>query len=102
MIDVVVIGAGISGLVVAHRMRQAGAEVVVVDGAAQPGGVIRTETVDGFLFENGPNSVRATDQLDELIASVGLQDEVVSGDPRAPRWIYLPGGLVRAPMGPAS
>ncbi len=62
----------------------------------------RTETVDGFLFENGPNSVRATDQLDELIASVGLQDEVVSGDPRAPRWIYLPGGLVRAPMGPAS
>ena len=62
----------------------------------------REDEVDGFLVERGPNSVRMTDEIEELARDVGLGEELLSADPRAPRYVYLDGRLVRAPMGPAS
>lgn len=102
MADVVVIGAGISGLVAAHRLAKDGRDVLVLESSDAPGGAIRTQSVDGFLVERGPNSVRMTDALEALVDELGLAEELVSGDPRAPRYVFLEGGLVRAPMGPAS
>lgn len=100
--DVAVIGAGISGLAYAHRARREGRSVVVLESGDRAGGVIRTHREDGFLVECGPNSVRMTDELEELIADVGLDDELVKGDARAARYVYRDGRLVKAPMGPAS
>ncbi|MBK6424967.1 MAG: protoporphyrinogen oxidase [Blastocatellia bacterium] len=100
--DVAVIGAGISGLSYAHRARKAGRSVVVLESGNRAGGVIRTHREDGFLVECGPNSVRMTDELEELIADLGLDGELVKGDPRAARYVYRDGRLMKAPMGPAS
>src|SRR4051794_13765158 len=102
MPEVIVIGAGISGLVAAHRLAKAGRDVLVLESSDVPGGAIRTETLDGFIVERGPNSVRMTDGLEALAGELGLADELVLADPRAPRYVYLGGKLVRAPMGPAS
>ncbi len=50
---VVIIGAGLSGLAAAARLRARGAAVTVVESAGTPGGLVRTETIDGHRFDTG-------------------------------------------------
>jgi len=51
--DVVVVGAGLSGLGAALRLHRRGHAVVVADGADAVGGRVRTDEVDGFLLDRG-------------------------------------------------
>ncbi len=51
--DVVVVGAGLAGLQCARMLEHAGRAVLVVDGADDVGGRIRTDEVDGFLVDRG-------------------------------------------------
>lgn len=102
MPEIIIIGAGISGLTAATRLRAAGRDVLVLEASGRAGGAIRSETVDGFLVEHGPNSVRMTDEIEELATGVGIEGELVSGNARAPRYVFRDGRLVAAPMGPAS
>ncbi len=50
---VVVVGAGLSGLVCARRLEQAGREVLVLEGSDGVGGRMRTDIVDGFRLDRG-------------------------------------------------
>ncbi len=56
---VAVIGAGISGLSAAFELtqRHPDAEVVVLERGSRPGGLIKTDWIDGFLVEQGPDSI---------------------------------------------
>jgi len=49
----VVVGAGLTGLCCALRLREAGRPVLVVDGADRVGGRVVTDEVDGFLIDRG-------------------------------------------------
>ena len=51
--SVVVIGAGVAGLVAARRLATAGADVTVVERRQTVGGRIRTERDEGFTFDRG-------------------------------------------------
>jgi 1-hydroxycarotenoid 3,4-desaturase len=51
---VVVVGAGIGGLVAALELARQGCEVVVVERAAKPGGKIREVEIDGRMIDVGP------------------------------------------------
>ncbi len=51
--DVVVVGAGLAGLVAAGRLQAAGLDAVVVDRADGVGGRVRTDVVDGFRLDRG-------------------------------------------------
>ncbi len=53
---VVIIGAGISGLVVAWWLRRSGVEVIVLEKETWEGGTMRTSEKDGWRVETGPNS----------------------------------------------
>src|SRR5262249_44385837 len=99
---VVVIGAGISGLMAAWRLKQRGRAVVVIDGAQEAGGVMRSRLRDGFLCEEGPNSFQTSPELLELIRDTGLEPEFLTADARLPRYIYYRGRLERAPMSPGA
>lgn len=99
---VVVIGGGISGLACAYRLRQAGIPSVLLDAGSRVGGVISTKEIDGFLFELGPQSFLSTEPLLKLIEAVGLKDDLLRADSRAPRYILLGGQLVPAPLAPPS
>ncbi len=98
----VVIGGGISGLACAYRLQQAGIPARVLEAGARPGGLIATKEKDGFQFELGPQSFLSTEPLLQLIESLGLNDQLLHADRRAPRYILSGGKLVRAPLAPQS
>ena len=51
--DVVVIGAGLSGLSAARQLAISGLNVHVLDAANDVGGRVRTDTVDGLILDRG-------------------------------------------------
>lgn len=51
--DVIIVGAGVSGLNCARKLHQNGLNVFVAEGADAIGGRIRTDHVDGFLLDRG-------------------------------------------------
>lgn len=69
MHDVIVIGAGIAGLQCGRRLRQAGAEVLLVDRADKVGGRCATRSFDGQPFDYGPLFIHGADP--GFLASVG-------------------------------
>ncbi|MDZ7789760.1 MAG: FAD-dependent oxidoreductase [Xanthomonadales bacterium] len=59
MIDVVVVGAGWSGLTAATRLASQGYSVVVVEKSRGPGGRSATRRQDGFAFDHGAQYLTA-------------------------------------------
>ncbi len=77
--DVLIIGAGITGLAAAWEARTAGREVIVLESSARTGGKVFTESRDGFRIEHGPDSVITYRPAAlGLIHELGLADQVVS------------------------
>jgi oxygen-dependent protoporphyrinogen oxidase len=99
---VLVIGGGISGLACAYRVEQAGIPVRLLEAGSRTGGVIATKSQDGFRFELGPQSFLSTEPLAGLVDALGLRDQLLYADPRAPRYILVSGRLVPAPLAPPS
>jgi oxygen-dependent protoporphyrinogen oxidase len=81
--DVVVVGGGIAGLSAAFALQEAGRDVLLLEAGPRLGGVIRTEMVDGFVIEAGPDAILA--QKPEGLAlcrALGLADRLVPTTPR--------------------
>ncbi len=98
MRDTVIVGAGISGLVAAYRLKSLGVDALLLETSGRAGGVIRSETIDGYLIERGPNSSQGTEELMALADELGIAQEIVEGDPKAPAYIYHNGELHAVPM----
>ncbi|MGB6544655.1 MAG: protoporphyrinogen oxidase [Candidatus Acidiferrales bacterium] len=98
----IVIGAGISGLTCAYRLRRAGVSVLLLESSPRPGGMIRSVHEDGFLFELGPQSCLVDAPLLALIEDLGLADTLLRANPRSPRYILHHGRLRAVPLGPVA
>jgi oxygen-dependent protoporphyrinogen oxidase len=98
--DSVIIGAGISGLVAAHRLKKMGRDPLIVESGDRVGGVIQSREVEGFLIECGPNSLRGSHEFLDLVEELNLTGELITGDPRAPAYVYAGGELHAVPMSP--
>ncbi len=96
----IVIGGGISGLACAYRLRELGIPVLLLEQSQRVGGVIDSVERDGFLFELGPQSFLSTDRLLQVIDALGLTDELLRADPRAPRYVLAGGRLHLVPTSP--
>lgn len=99
---IIIISGGISGLACAYRLRQAGIPVRLLEAGSRPGGMIGTNEKDGFHFELGPQSFLSTEPVLGLIDALGLKDQLLHANPRAPRYILMSGRLVPAPLAPPS
>jgi oxygen-dependent protoporphyrinogen oxidase len=102
MTVIAVIGGGISGLTLAHRLRSRGKDAVLLEAGPRLGGAIETRRRDGFLIEAGPNSFLDREPATrELAASVGVEDRIRTADPAAKaRYLYTRGRLRSAPASP--
>jgi oxygen-dependent protoporphyrinogen oxidase len=102
--DVLVIGAGLSGLVAAYRAKRAGLGVAVFEARSRPGGVIGSERRAGALFERGPNSgLDTTPLINAMLADLGIAAERVDGSKASSRRYVVRGGqLVPLPMSPGA
>jgi len=95
----VVIGAGISGLVCAYRLKTLGTDVALIEKSDRVGGVIQSESIDGFLIERGPNSSQGTEELLALVEELGITGALAEGNPKAPAYVYFRGRLHPVPSG---
>ena len=82
---IAVIGGGISGLAAAHRLiaRDPGCPVLLLEAANRLGGKIRTEHVDGYLVEGGPDAFIANKPRGVgLSEELGLEDRFITPNQR--------------------
>ncbi len=102
-VDVLVLGAGISGLTTAFLLARTGRSVCVLEATDRVGGAIRSERREGFLVEAGPNStLETTPLLTALIRDAGVEAEKrYAADAASNRYILKRGRLVALPTGPA-
>ena len=86
---VAIIGGGISGLSAAYALHKRQVPYLLLEAGPSLGGVIRTETRNGFLLEGGPDSMLA--QKPEGIAlcrELGLGERLVPTNPDL-RSVYI-------------
>jgi oxygen-dependent protoporphyrinogen oxidase len=100
--DAIVIGAGISGLVCAYRLKRHGVDVSLIEKSSRAGGVIQSDRVDKYLIERGPNSSQGGEEFLALVNELGINDELVEADPKAPAYVYFGGKLHPVPSGPGA
>lgn len=98
---IAVIGAGISGLTAAYYLSKGGADCQVYEAADRVGGNIRSIRQDGYLFEEGPNSLLFNADHLALIEELGLGGQLLrAADVNKYRYVYRDGAYRKLPSGP--
>jgi oxygen-dependent protoporphyrinogen oxidase len=102
--EVLIVGGGAAGLAAALELTKGGREVLLLEKASRPGGVIHSRWVAGHLFEEGPSTVLASgEHILPLVRELGLDRELVLSRPEAKRrYIWRHGRLHPAPLGPGA
>jgi protoporphyrinogen/coproporphyrinogen III oxidase len=102
MASVAIVGAGLTGLTAAYRLKQRGHRVVLYEALDRIGGAIKSERREGYLAELGPNTLAAPKgPVAALLTELGLDPSRISAAPMArTRYVIRKGRLVRLPMSP--
>jgi len=103
--EIVIIGAGLTGLTLAFYLKKAGKEVIVLEKDNRTGGVINTISENGFVYETGPSTgVLGSVEIVELFADLGKNCDLQVARKEAKKryiwkktkWEALPSGLISA------
>jgi protoporphyrinogen/coproporphyrinogen III oxidase len=99
--DIIVIGAGLTGLTTAHYLKKAGASFHVIEQMDRPGGVISSAAENGFTYENGPNTgvVGTAEVIDLFEDLTGLCEIELAKDNVNKRYILKNGKWEKLPAG---
>ena len=93
MAGIVVVGAGVAGLVCAWRLQRAGHDVQVLDRAQEIGGRVRSEQHAGHRIQVGASFVTdGQHNVRSVATALGLSDEIVSLEPGG----VVPGRVLRS------
>ncbi len=75
--NTVILGAGITGLSLAHYLSLKNKDFLVIEKNNRVGGNISSELKEGFIIENGPNTVLLNnDSIIQLIKTYGLWKDI--------------------------
>ncbi len=97
--QVLVLGAGLSGLACAYDLARAGRDVLLLESAPRAGGVVGTFERDGYRFEIGPHTLQAnSESIRGLCGDLGLAGRLVTSQPEArERYLWHQGRLRALP-----
>jgi oxygen-dependent protoporphyrinogen oxidase len=87
-IDVAVVGGGIAGLAAAYELERRGLAVRLLEASERVGGVIRTERIDDWVIDAGPDALLAQKPAAvQLCGELGIADRLIST--HLPRTAYV-------------
>lgn len=88
-VDVLVLGAGLTGLTAAYSLQRSGQSVAVLEQTSRVGGQIQTHRSGGFVYESGPNTgVISNLEMQSLLDELG-GDLIELAKPMARRRLIL-------------
>lgn len=105
MRDIVILGAGLTGLTTALHLKKAGVDFILLEKNEKVGGVIHTISENGFTYEEGPNTgvvgnVEVLRLFKELAGECELEEANENVKKRYilknGRWEALPSSLLSA------
>lgn len=76
MVDAVVIGAGLGGLMAASKLAAAGKKVLVLEKNPFPGGTSYVFRKDGYTFPMGPLSFSFPGRVQGFLEEVGIKEKI--------------------------
>jgi oxygen-dependent protoporphyrinogen oxidase len=97
--EVIIAGGGLTGLTLAFKLYQLGIPFILLEKNDTLGGVIKTHSKNGFVYESGPNTgVLSTTEAVQLFESAACP--VIEANPEAAnRWILKNGEWQNLPSG---
>lgn len=104
-VDIVIVGAGLTGLTLAFYLKKAGKSVLLLEKNDRVGGVINTVEENEFIYEKGPNTgVIGSEGIVKLFDDLNGSCEHITPNAEAKeRWILksgkwepIPSGLIKA------
>ena len=77
-INTVIIGGGISGLSAANFLSKKTSDFLILEASDIVGGTINSSKVDGYILENGPNTVLDNNTaIQELLSDLSITEELI-------------------------
>lgn len=100
LVDVVVIGGGITGLSAAWAAGASGRSTVLLESGNRLGGSVVTHVDEGFTVEGGPHALLVQEQeLEDFLRFIGIWDSAVEAAPNAKkRFVLRKGRPVALPV----
>ncbi|VVB14434.1 unnamed protein product [Arabis nemorensis] len=98
---VAVVGAGVSGLAAAHKLKSRGLNVTVFEADGRAGGKLRSVTQNGLIWDEGANTMtEAEPEVGSLLDDLGLREKQQFPISLKKRYIVRNGLPVMIPTNP--
>ena len=100
-VNTVIIGAGISGLSTANFLSKKTSDFVIIESSNRVGGTINSSKVDGYIIENGPNTVLDNNTaIQELLSDLSITDKLIYPDLKkiSSRYLLINDKLEKIPL----
>ena len=77
-VNTVIIGGGISGLSTANFLSKKTSDFLILETSDKVGGTINSSKLDGYILENGPNTVLDNNKaIQELLSDLSITEELI-------------------------
>ncbi len=88
--DIIIIGAGLTGLSMAHKLKKKGKKILLIDKKSVPGGVMQTQKEDSFIFETGANTgTLSTHEVVELLCELKSECKLETANKKSQKRLIL-------------
>ena len=100
-VNTVIIGGGISGLSTANFLSKKTSDFLILEASDIVGGTINSSKVDGYILENGPNTVLDNNTaIQELLSDLSITEELIYPNMKkiSNRYILINDRLEKIPL----